>query len=433
MRNKNIKNVKQWKASNGNVCFSLMCQMRSNRLFKIMLVVLCAMLVYGILCLIFEKLILYSPIVFLIFVFSLWILKGIAERDEAIIETTVLQIMDNAVDEDAKAAGANVIKRLVTHDTKGTYGVVESSCLLVLLDNGVVWEYPLVYHKTEDGAEYIECKRNYIVIDNQKYISKISAKGKVCFKWTEKTRLGLLLATILVGGGLILVGIVSLVVCFKWQCLLVLLGYLCVYFLMRELNGRITNRTLQIIKNVISIPIPILYLVFQIITPVVVIVGAYLAVTAFTFFVPAAMLILITHLEIVSLKVETIVFIVFSVGSIVCSHSYKITKRIIHSTPLRNFGNHTYEFYKEQLAIYLIHPSNFIFLLYLIYFSFLGISGYLQIEEDRYLVSQGIDAAILKAFLVFIAFTNMRLKAKSAKLDVRELYQRTMKLFVSDK
>ena len=72
------------------------------------------------------------------------------------------------------------------------------------------------------------------------------------------------------------------------------------------------------------------------------------------------------------------------------------------------------------------------FLLYLLYFVFLGISGYLQIEKDCYLITQGIDTAVLKAFLVFIAFTNMRVKAKDAELDVRELYQRTLKLFVHD-
>lgn len=56
----------------------------------------------------------------------------------------------------------------------------------------------------------------------------------------------------------------------------------------------------------------------------------------------------------------------------------------------------------------------------------------MQIEEEHYLISQGVDAAILKAFVVFIAFTNMRVKAKESKLDVRELYLKTLKLFVPD-
>ena len=43
------------------------------------------------------------------------------------------------------------------------------------------------------------------------------------------------------------------------------------------------------------------------------------------------------------------------------------------------------------------------------------------------------DAAILKAFLVFMAFANMRTKSREAKADIKELLQQTLKLFVHDK
>ena len=105
---------------------------------------------------------------------------------------------------------------------------------------------------------------------------------------------------------------------------------------------------------------------------------------------------------------------------------------MIHYSPLRDWGNHEYESYKERLAIYLIHPSNVIFLLYLTYFVYLGVSGFLQIEKGNYLVSEGFDAAILKAFLVFIAFTNMKAKAKIAEVDAKEVFKQTMGLFVHD-
>ena len=83
--------------------------------------------------------------------------------------------------------------------------------------------------------------------------------------------------------------------------------------------------------------------------------------------------------------------------------------------------------------------SNFchILRLYSIYFVLLVLSGFQKIENEGYLLSQGFDNAILKSFLVMIAFTNMRSKAKDAQMEVKDLFQRTIKLFthnsISDK
>ncbi len=73
------------------------------------------------------------------------------------------------------------------------------------------------------------------------------------------------------------------------------------------------------------------------------------------------------------------------------------------------------------------------FMLYLVYFVFLAISGYRQIQYGEYLISESFDGALLKAFLVYIAFTNMRAKASVAELDVKGLLQRTLLLFEHDK
>lgn len=434
MRKKNVLEVKKWETSNGNVCFSV--PMRDARLWIIMSAALIAIVAYCILYFIFGKCILFVPIVFGIFLLSLWLIDGIVGGNDAIITEMVLQIMNNAVDEDVKEVGAKVVRKLVNHDTKGTYGIIESSCLLVLLDNGEVWEYPLVYHKTEEAGIYCECDRNHVVSKNRQHIRKINPKRWnhfiERFKLSEKTRLGLLLATLLAVGGLVFVACSYFLIHFKWRYLLILFSYVGLYCFVKWLAVRMVNRTIAVIKTVISIPFTLFYLFFHTITPFITIVGTYFVVGLFTFLFPAAVLFLFAYFGLFELKFRTIIFLVFTVGSILCTHFYGITKWMIRFSPLRDWGNHTYESYREQLAIYLIHPSNVMFLLYLLYFVFLGISGYLQIEKDRYLITQGIDAAILKAFLVFIAFTNMRVKAKDAELDIRELYHRTLKLFVHD-
>ena len=54
------------------------------------------------------------------------------------------------------------------------------------------------------------------------------------------------------------------------------------------------------------------------------------------------------------------------------------------------------------------------------------------IQNEMYLFSSGFDTAILKAFLVYIVYTNMLVKAKAAEINARELLQKTVSFFVHD-
>lgn len=121
----------------------------------------------------------------------------------------------------------------------------------------------------------------------------------------------------------------------------------------------------------------------------------------FAFGVPAVILTGMEHFGWIELKPETIAFLVISMGSVLSS-TFTVTKWIVKHTPLKNWGNHDYEAQREQLALYLAHPSNMIFLLYLAYFVILAVSGYLLIQNNSYMVSESFDMAVLKAFLVFI-------------------------------
>ena len=437
MPKKPTRKVRKWKTSNGNVCFQFPMRETFERPW---IIILAAFLVIIICCVEFwgwNSYTLLTPSMVLFFIFFLWWINIPVKNNEIIVVKTIHEIMDNIVNEDAKAVRRTVIRTLVNHDTKGTYGIVEASCLLVLLDNGEVWEYPIIYHKHNNQDTYFECERAHIVSNNQNHIHRINPQKWKRFinrlKLSEKTCLGLLLTTILVVGFLILVGFYWIMKNYIWQSLLIFVGYLFLYSLIGWIYLKWPVKILNAIRFSMSIPLEILIFLFRAISPFFTIVGTYLFVALFTFGVPAIILTGLSRLEWIVLRPETITFIIFTIGSILCSNSYRSTKWIIHQTPLKDWGNHRYEAYREKLAIYLIHPSNVIYLLYLIYFIFLGVSGFLQIEDGSYLISKDFDAAILKAFLVFMAFANMRTKSREAKADIKELLQQTLKLFVHDK
>ena len=437
MPKKPIRKVRKWKTSNGNVCFQFPMRETFERPW---IIILAAFLVIIICCVEFwgwNSYTLLTPSMVLFFIFFLWWINIPVRNNEIIVVKTIHEIMDNTVNEDARAVRRTVTRTLVNHDTKGTYGRVEASCFLVLLDNGEVWEYPIIYHKHNNQDTYFECERAHIVSNNQNHIHRINPQKWKRFinrlKLSEKTCLGLLLTTILVVGFLILVGFYWIMKNYIWQSLLIFVGYLFLYSLIGWIYLKWPVKILNAIRFSMSIPLEILNFLFRAISPFFTIVGTYLFVALFTFGVPAIILTGLSRLGWIVLRPETITFIVFTIGSILCSNSYRSTKWIIHQTPLKDWGNHRYEAYREKLAIYLIHPSNVIFLLYLIYFIFLGVSGFLQIEDGSYLISKDFDAAILKAFLVFMAFANMRTKSREAKADIKELLQQTLKLFVHDK
>ena len=437
MPKKPTRKVRKWKTSNGNVCFQFPMRETFERPW---IIILAAFLVIIICCVEFwgwNSYTLLTPSMVLFFIFFLWWINIPVKNNEIIVVETIHEIMDNIVNEDAKAVRRTVIRTLVNHETKATYGIVEASCLLVLLDNGEVWEYPIIYHKHNNQDTYFECERAHIVSNNQNHIHRINPQKWKRFinrlKLSEKTCLGLLLTTILVVGFLILVGFYWIMKNYIWQSLLIFVGYLFLYSLIGWIYLKWPVKILNAIRFSMSIPLEILNFLFRSISPFFTIVGTYLFVALFTFGVPAIILTGISRLGWIVLRPETITFIVFTIGSILCSNSYRSTKWIIHQTPLKDWGNHRYEAYREKLAIYLIHPSNVIYLLYLIYFIFLGVSGFLQIEDGSYLISKDFDAAILKAFLVFMAFANMRTKSGEAKADIKELLQQTLKLFVHDK
>lgn len=177
--------------------------------------------------------------------------------------------MDVVVDEDAKAAGVEVVKSIVYHDQKGIYGNVEASNLLVLLNNKEVWEYPIIYHGPDnDEGAYFECEKIYSVSENQIHIKKVYPnrwkRFLGLFKLSDKSFLGLLLIVILVIGGLSFAGFVWLLENFKWWYLLVIVGYICVYSFTEWVYSKLPCNLLNVIRYVASFPLAVTYLLFEV-------------------------------------------------------------------------------------------------------------------------------------------------------------------------
>lgn len=430
--------VNKWSLKNGNKCFRFDVREVFERPWIIITIAVLLASGIGIEYLVRGTFYSLTPNFLLFFFAALWWTTIPLKRNEAVIEQTVHELMDSVVAKDAAAKGTEVVKSKVHYDTKGTYAIITGRCFLVLLKNDEVWEYPIEYHKPTDGEDgYYECFVNHEVSKNEEHIRTINprwwSRFVSRFKLSDKALLWLMMLAIVVIGGLAFAFSYWLVMTLKWWTLVVVGGYLVIYSLTEWITKRVGGKALTVIERVVSAPIVVVYLLVGMIQPFITIVGTYFFVMLFAFGVPAIVLTFLSTIGWWVMKPETIVFIVLALGSILCAHSYRTTKWMVHQTPLRDWGNHRYESFREELAVYLIHPSNVIFLLYLAYFVVLALSGFMQIEKGGYLISETFDAAMLKAFLVFIAFTNMRSKSREAEMDAKQLLKKTMGLFEHDK
>lgn len=427
----------RWLANNGNICFRFEEKKVFERPWIIVLAAFLLIVVTGIEYLVYGSYYSLTPNVILFFLLFLWWTTIPLKANETIIEKTVHELMDDTVAADAKAAGTEVTKSFVHYDVKGTYAIITGRCFLVLLKNGIVWEYPIKYHKPNKKAKgFYECNKNYIVSKDQEHIRAIRPRLWHSFmaklKLSDKAKLWLIIFAILLIGGVALTGVYWLITGVKWWSLLFIGGYFVLYEITERVSRLLPGKIMETCKNIVSLPIFFLYVLTASVQPFITIVGTCLFIGVFAFGIPALILTGINHMGWIILNPETIAFIDISLGSVLCS-MYPVTKWIVRHSPLKNLGNHDYEANREQLALYLAHPSNIVFLLYLAYFVILAVSGYMLIQNNCYMVSESFDMAVIKAFLVFIAFTNMRVKAKETEVDAKVLLKRISGLFVHDK
>ena len=437
MWNKEISaNIKKWTCHKGNVCFAIPKKRYFVKLWLIIVAVVIAVAICVTEYIGWGSHSLFTPVIVVLLLFFLWWVDIPIRKRDSIISETVHEIMDEVVGRDAKKVGRKVENSIVYHDFKGTYGIVESSFLLVYLDSGEVWEYPLVFHETEKCGAYFECVRSHIVSENQTHINTVTPERTnrilESHVLSEKAKLWLLIVFILFCGGFSFTVFYLIIITVKWWALVVIGGYILLYSATEWLVKMLKSTKAELVRRIVSLPKETAYLFVGSMQPFIAIVGTYFIVGLFTFGIPAIVLTMLNNTGVYTLKPETVAFVVVALGSVLCS-TYPVTKYIIQHSILRDRGNHDYEKYREQMALYMVHPSNIVFAVYFVYLLFLDITGFLLIQDDGYLVSSGFDTAILKAFLVYIAYTNMLIKAKAAEIDAQELLQKTVKLFVHDR
>lgn len=424
------------KLENGNV--ALIYKMR-NPMEKPWIII-CIGILFGCILLI-EYLLnsttisLFPLIIIFFFIFLFWIVYPLKEN-EKIEQEWLNKNVDTRLHNELCKYKEKVmeVRRKYYQETVGTYGVVVATYLLVLLSNGEILEYELKNHSiTEKGEAYKELIRHPSICTDKSRIKAI--KKKSLYEWWKKnvnaTKAKSFLWMCLFF--LLYIGFTAFVV---WlfiingkEIIYYILGYIVLIVVNQEIISSTTNTFLKRLKLIIRIPSLIFYVWLTITFPIIIVCGSFLCTGLFAFGIPALFMVLIELLFGFDFVPATIIFVSLSIGSITCVFFSNIVQWFIKErSPLKNWGNHKYEKIKEELGLYVVKSSNINFLIYLTYFVFLAISGFMHFQSGSSLINPDIDESVLKAFIVFIAYSNVVKHFKNVDFDKKTFFEKVIKL-----
>lgn len=328
------------------------------------------------------------------------------------------------------------VKRKIFYQDEGTYGRIIGTFVICVLSDKSVIEYELVHHLT-DNKEYYELTNEARICKEKERLKTVIPfyTIKIIFKnlsLSVETKLRVLIIGILIISTLlatllflIFTHFDIIMICLYWVAYIIVTCFWNKFF--RKLN------TPKFMNWVVYAPMVILELILKLGQPAIIIYGAL--------FIPiiiisSTILIFFTLLHFLlgtNIAYHTQLFIMLTILEITCVYVPCITQWIIKKSPLKNWRNHKYEEYKEQLALYVISSKNYNFLFSLLYAMFLSITAFCQLEAHSYLFSADLDNAILKSFLVFLAFSAMKQKSKEMEINSKDLLVNIKGLFLRDK
>jgi len=437
--NKTTNNIKTWKNEEGNLCFSYDMRQPMEKPWAIVVVGMCFGCIELTEYLYFKTIYGSLPLVLLFaIIFVYWAFYP-CKNNEVIEEMMMSKNVDLRLHNDLRKFEKNVyeVRRKFHQDTKGTYGIIISTYMLVLLSNDEVLEYELKYHKSTETKrayhEFIKRPEKSLNSEHRKIVRTRSlVKWWINVKISEKEKL-LLIIILIVGVGVTFSSLYFwLMMKFGWKSIAFFIGYITIFTGVHSLTGKSQNKIFKTLNFIVSLPLAITMLWANLMLPTMTILMSYMFLGVYAFGIPMLAIKSFVFLLDLNISWSTIFFITLAIGSIVCVHGSKFIHWVIKEyTPLKNWGNHKYEAVITELALYVINKNNVNFLIYLAYFIFLAISGFMQIQYEKSLITTNIDGAILKAFLVFIAYSNMISKSKDVEIKAKPLLDKMLRLITT--
>lgn len=332
-------------------------------------------------------------------------------------------------------------KRKDVHETnrklftkcKGTYGEIEYRSVLVLLSDETLLEYPIRWHHGDES--YYELETNALICTDCEridYIRPRTVRDRIeGSKISDDNKLRIVLFGLLLVSLSILIGMGWLIYSFGIKALVYFLCYIFAFVALDVLQNKIKYRVLSAIIKTLFIPIVVVGYLIKMAQPMMTIFVSFVGVPFFIWAISTLVLKAAGQFG-AALSVNTILFISLTLTAIICVHSQSFTRWMIKHSPIKDKGNHRYEKFTEDLALYMIDPKNYNFVFSLLYVIFLSCSAFCNIEYGSDFINKEVDLVIMKSFLVFLAFNTMKQKSRETEVNTKDLLVKVLGLFEHD-
>lgn len=363
----------------------------------------------------------------------MYIAYRILRQKEAVDEATESHIVKEqlkiSLDNLADGNDGNLVANEYFIETPKEIYIDEKRFMLAVMSNGKVYRF---------GVE--RAAHNGFVLDKTATICSDAKELSLVKKYTDKLHTdknarvkrltGTAAACIIVFGFAVLALSLWLGSRFSWIKIvwLILFGIFILSVIMslflRSYDGKkgIGGTIYKISSSVVAG----IWLFMQLIFPSLLLLIGFI----FIILLPAAIVsgILTALSTIVNISSPTILFLSLSIGAI--TSAYYSKPLFGYLSKLLTANGHRYEKYFQEMVEYTYKPGNIQFAVNFIYVLFLAATTISQLQTaGEPIFGKDIDIAILKSFLVFIAFSNVKAKRDPADFRFSELFRMMYKMW----
>jgi hypothetical protein len=203
-------------------------------------------------------------------------------------------------------------------------------------------------------------------------------------------------------------------------------SYLWLYFLiyfvlviaLKLLTLKVKNKYFVSVVKFISFPQDLLLALFVISIPVASVFFHSVIYFFLCILIPITLNGVNDYYNLVSISNENKIFLGLTMTIVVAVTCYKWLLFLIYHMPPFNIkkSEKMKRFRLEELTEYIINKQNIRFVIYLLFFVYLGVYSFKVLEESSFLESSLYDRAVLQSFLCFLAFDRVILNSKNIVL-----------------
>ncbi|MCD9575603.1 hypothetical protein [Flavobacterium soyae] len=182
--------------------------------------------------------------------------------------------------------------------------------------------------------------------------------------------------------------------------------YIIICIIIFQINKRFQSRILNIIAQIIYLPITILALFTAIAIPVLSIQISLYLYLALSFLIPMIAYRLDQYYQITVINLETWIYLVLTVGVIFAFLLHNQIKFVVDKTVVyfHNGSKRIQHFKLIELNDYIISLSNIKFIIFFLYLIYLIIVNVMTLQNTSFYENPNIDKAVLQSFVTFVAF-----------------------------